>query len=77
MISDQPCAAAVRLLSTTSPRYQQTVIGKLSSHTTDVEEFKGIPYGKLNKRWTYSTIRTHLPCDVFDATRNGYVNSLH
>ncbi|KAH6986542.1 para-nitrobenzyl esterase [Ilyonectria sp. MPI-CAGE-AT-0026] len=49
----------------------QTVIGKPSLVSPDLEEFRGIPYGTVNARWEHSHLRTRLPRDVFDATRNG------
>lgn len=53
--------------------YEQVVLGRQSPYATDVEEFRGIPYGKTDGRWKHSVVRTRLPCDVFDATRNGYL----
>jgi hypothetical protein len=66
-------AAIVYLHTLTTPSYIQTLVGKPSAQSSDIEEFRGIPYGTVSSRWEHSQLRTHLPQDVFDATRNGYV----
>ncbi|KAJ5915871.1 carboxylesterase [Penicillium verhagenii] len=68
---EQDTPAVVFLSTATTPTYVQTVVGKQSSLSTSIEEFRGIPYGFVQSRWEHSHLRTHLPCDVFDATRNG------
>lgn len=50
----------------------QTVVGKISSISPDLEEFRGLPYGIIPGRWQHSQLRTRLPQDIFDATGNGY-----
>lgn len=49
----------------------QTAIGRPSTLSPDLEEFRGIPYGNVTARWEPSQVRTRLPDDVFDATKNG------
>ncbi|KAL1305045.1 hypothetical protein AAFC00_001986 [Neodothiora populina] len=60
----------VTLPTSTVPIREQTVVGKASS-IPGLREFRGIPYGLAQARWEPSTVRTSLPTDVFDATRNG------
>jgi hypothetical protein len=62
----------VNLPTRTTPRYTQTVVGKKSELSADLDEFRGIPYGQVSKRWEHSRLRTHLPQNLFDATKNGY-----
>lgn len=64
---------AVRLPTWESPSVLQTVIGRASPVSTDLDEFRGIPYGTVTARWEQSHIRRRLPRDVFDATGNGFV----
>ncbi|KAF2966150.1 hypothetical protein GQX73_g7433 [Xylaria multiplex] len=64
----------VELPTWTAPSYMQAVVGKKSSLSEDLDEFRGIPYGEVPKRWEHSKLRTHLPQDVFDATKNGPVS---
>lgn len=66
-------APVVHLPTSTVPTYEQTLIGTTSAYVADIEEFRGIPYGNVPGRWQHSVMRTHLPTDVFDASRNGYV----
>ena len=63
----------VELPTLTTPSYIQTVVGKGSSLSDDLDEFRGIPFGEVNKRWEHAKLRTHLPHNVFDATNDGYV----
>jgi hypothetical protein len=59
----------VTLSTSTHP---QRVIGRAApSEPTVVQEFRGVPYGNVPGRWRHSTLRTSLPSDSFDATRNG------
>lgn len=67
-------AVIVSLPTLTVPSYEQKVIGKKSCSAAVVEEFRGIPYGIVPARWQHSLLRTSLPEDVFDASRNGFVN---
>ncbi|CAK7223978.1 hypothetical protein SBRCBS47491_005391 [Sporothrix bragantina] len=62
---------AVRLPTWESPSVLQTVVGKVSPLSSDLEEFRGIPYGTVSARWEQSQLRTRLPSNVFDATQNG------
>ncbi|KAL0936819.1 para-nitrobenzyl esterase [Colletotrichum truncatum] len=64
----------VRLPTQTTPSYVQTVIGKKSYLSEDVDEFRGIPYGEVSQRWTHSRLRTHLPQDEYDAAKDGPVS---
>ncbi|KAF5482670.1 Lipase 3 [Colletotrichum aenigma] len=57
--------------TTTNPVFTQTIIGKKSALSEDVEEFRGIPYGYVSRRWEHSRLRDRLPNEVFDATKNG------
>lgn len=61
----------VRLPTHTFPSYEQLVIGKTSSLTSTIEEFRGIPYGHVPRRWEHSLLRTNLPHDIFDASCHG------
>lgn len=63
--------AVVWLPTWESPAFAQTIVGKASSVSPDLEEFRGIPYGTVTARWEHSQLRTRLPRDVFDATKNG------
>ncbi|KAH8666578.1 para-nitrobenzyl esterase [Xylariales sp. PMI_506] len=64
-------AAIVELPTWTQPSYVQTIVGKTSPLSADLEEFRGIPYGIVNGRWEHSQLRTSLPQDIYDATKNG------
>ncbi|KAH7139897.1 para-nitrobenzyl esterase [Dactylonectria estremocensis] len=64
-------APTVQLPTWEAHSHLQTVVGKPSPVSPDLEEFRGIPYGTVNERWTHSLLRTRLPDDVFDATKNG------
>ncbi|CAH0057482.1 unnamed protein product [Clonostachys solani] len=64
----------VDLPTRTTPRYTQTVVGKKSELSADLDEFRGIPYGQVSKRWEHSRLRTHLPQNSFDATKNGPIS---
>lgn len=72
--SGQPASLIVSLPTQTEPSYEQKVLGRISLYASDVEEFKGIPYGLVSRRWEHSTVRTKLPSDVFDATKHGYLS---
>lgn len=63
----------VELPTFNTPPYAQKVTGKKSPLSDDLEEFRGIPYGEVTKRWEHARIRTRLPHNDFDATENGYV----
>jgi hypothetical protein len=45
-------------------------------HDGIVSGYRGIPYGKVEKRWTRATVYAHLPDSVFEALDFGYVRSL-
>ncbi|OJJ44589.1 hypothetical protein ASPZODRAFT_696556 [Penicilliopsis zonata CBS 506.65] len=61
---------AVVILETTAG--EQKIVGRPSpSFPSLVQEFRGIPYGTVPGRWRHSTLRTSLPSDDFDATKNG------
>lgn len=66
-----PSALSVLLPTSTLPSRIQEVVGKRSLLSPDVEEFRGIPYASIPGRWKHSVLRTELPSNVFDATRNG------
>ncbi|KAF4773800.1 alpha/beta-hydrolase [Colletotrichum scovillei] len=55
----------------TNPTFTQTIIGRKSALSQDIEEFRGIPYGYVPRRWEHSRLREQLPDDVYDATKNG------
>ncbi|KAK1657069.1 Alpha/Beta hydrolase protein [Colletotrichum godetiae] len=55
----------------TKPICMQTIVGKKSALSQDVEEFRGVPYGYVPGRWEHSRLRERLPDDVLDATKNG------
>lgn len=61
----------VRLPTSSVPSQIQTVIGKRSTISDDIEEFRGIPYAQVPGRWEHSCLRDRLPRDIFDATKNG------
>ncbi|KAH7176261.1 Alpha/Beta hydrolase protein [Dactylonectria macrodidyma] len=61
----------VELPTWTATSYNQKVVGKKSSLSDDLDEFLGIPFGEVTKRWEHARLRTRLPHDVFDATKNG------
>ncbi|UPK92971.1 hypothetical protein LCI18_003906 [Fusarium solani-melongenae] len=64
-------AAIVRLRTSSIPSYIQTIVGKRSPISDDIEEFRGIPYAHVPGRWEHSRLRDRLPRDVFDAGENG------
>ncbi|KAH7129195.1 para-nitrobenzyl esterase [Dactylonectria macrodidyma] len=64
-------APTVQLPTWEAQSQLQNVVGRPSSVSPDLEEFRGIPYGTVNERWTHSLLRTRLPSDEFDATKNG------
>ncbi|KAH8659774.1 Alpha/Beta hydrolase protein [Xylariales sp. PMI_506] len=64
-------APAVHLPTWETRSYLQTVVGKPSPISPDLEEFRGIPYATVPGRWEHSQLRTRLPRDIFDATKNG------
>lgn len=50
----------------------QTITGRPSPlFPNSIQEFRGIPYGRVPGRWRHSTLRTQLPSDHYDATKNG------
>ncbi|KAL2684526.1 hypothetical protein Neosp_005604 [[Neocosmospora] mangrovei] len=61
----------VRLPTSSVPSHDQTVVGKRSTISDDIEEFRGIPYAHVPGRWEHSRLRDCLPRDIFDATENG------
>lgn len=63
---------SVSLPTWTQPSITQTVIGK-RGFVDGIEEFRGIPYGKITGRWQHAVLLDQLPEDIFDATHNGYV----
>lgn len=64
---DEPVVVTV-----TTSTHPQKIIGRPSSSApAAVQEFRGIPYGNIPGRWRHSTLRTSLPSDEFDATKNG------
>ncbi|KAL4885599.1 Alpha/Beta hydrolase protein [Aspergillus karnatakaensis] len=64
-------APTVPLPVFSDPSHIQTVVGKRSAISDNLEEFRGIPYASVLGRWEHSRLRDHLPRDVFDATENG------
>ncbi|EXJ79515.1 hypothetical protein A1O3_07794 [Capronia epimyces CBS 606.96] len=68
---DLPKAPIVMVPSQTVPSRIQTVIGKRSQLSQDIEEFRGIPYADITQRWQHSTLRTSLPRDIYEATKHG------
>lgn len=65
-------APIVELPTHTNPSYTQTLIGKKSPISPDVEEFRGIPFGIIPGRWEHSVPRQSLPLDKYHAIQNGY-----
>ncbi|RDW94260.1 hypothetical protein BP5796_00023 [Coleophoma crateriformis] len=61
----------VTLPTQTSPQFNQTIIGKKSAASAEIDEFLGIPYGVIPARWKHSHLRTSLPSDEFHALKNG------
>lgn len=61
----------VRLPTISIPSHIQTIIGKRSAISDDIEEFRGIPYAHVPGRWEHSRLRDCLPRDMFDGTENG------
>ncbi|PWY77757.1 alpha/beta-hydrolase [Aspergillus eucalypticola CBS 122712] len=66
-------APIINLPTITNPTYIQTIIGKPSLLSLNIDNFLGIPYGEITHRWKHAKLRTHLPSDVFYATTNGYL----
>ncbi|RAK89049.1 alpha/beta-hydrolase [Aspergillus costaricaensis CBS 115574] len=64
-------APIINLPTTTNQTYIQTIIGKPSPLSPNIDNFLGIPYGEITHRWKHAELRTHLPSDVFYATTNG------
>jgi hypothetical protein len=64
-------SAVVVLPTHTKPVYEQKVLGRESSLSTDLEEFRGIPFGAVPGRWQHSYVRDKLPEDIYSATSNG------
>lgn len=64
-------SVVVEIPSMIDPSCKSMVIGRHSVLTPDVEEFRGIPYATVEARWEHSILRTHLPAQVFDASKNG------
>jgi carboxylesterase type B len=46
------------------------------SYTDGVRQFYGIPYARLRKRWTLSTLATSWDNGSHDGTKLGYVDVL-
>lgn len=67
---------SVLLPTWTQPSITQTVLGKRGV-INGIEEFRGIPYGRVPERWQHAILLDRLPEDVFDATHNGYVSALN
>ena len=61
----------VSLSSNSAPPIVQQIRGIQSPHSSNVEEFRGIPYGIVTKRWESPKLAGHLPSDIFDGTRHG------
>ncbi|ERF71125.1 hypothetical protein EPUS_09148 [Endocarpon pusillum Z07020] len=61
----------ILLPSSSVPPNVQQIVGIRSSHSSDVEEFRGIPYGIVTERWESPKLADHLPCDSFDGSRHG------
>ncbi|KAJ5341450.1 hypothetical protein N7541_010574 [Penicillium brevicompactum] len=61
----------VQLPTSSVPSHIQTVFGKNSAISNDIEEFRGIPYADVPGRWEHSRLRDRLPRDIFDGTKNG------
>lgn len=57
----------------TEPVYEQQILGQKSPLSSDLDEFRGIPFGVVPGRWQHSHVRDKLPEDVYSATSNGYV----
>jgi hypothetical protein len=72
-VPDSTKEVTVNLPTRTAISYIQTVVGKKSTLSDHLDEFQGIPFGEVTKRWEHAKLRTHLPRDIFDATKNGYV----
>lgn len=70
-LSGRETAPLVAIPTLTHPSYDQTVIGCYSLPDSATEEFRGIPYATVERRWQHSVLRTSLPQDVFDATNYG------
>ncbi|KAM3521580.1 hypothetical protein NHJ13051_006160 [Beauveria bassiana] len=71
MVSEfQPTRAPIVHLPTPSGHIQ-TVVGKRSVISEEIDEFRGIPYAQASRRWEHARLRDQLPSDVFDATKNG------
>ena len=64
-------AVVVVIPSNTKPVYGQKIIGRKSSLSADLEEFRGIPFGVVPGRWQHSYVRDKLPEDIYSATSNG------
>lgn len=62
----------ISLPSSSVPSNVQQVVGIQSPHSSDLEEFRGIPYGIVTKRWESPKLADHLPSDTFDGSRHGY-----
>ncbi|CVK84970.1 uncharacterized protein FMAN_01892 [Fusarium mangiferae] len=65
------CVPVVQLPTASVPSRIQSVVGKRSPISDDIEEFRGIPYACVPGRWEHSRLRDCLPCDIYDATKNG------
>ncbi|KAL5355559.1 Alpha/Beta hydrolase protein [Aspergillus floccosus] len=61
----------VELRTWTTPSYAQRVVGKRSAFSDNLDEFRGIPFGEVTKRWEHAKLRPCLPHDMFDATKDG------
>lgn len=67
------CPVLVVLPTHTESVYEQKVLGKQSPLSSDLDEFRGIPFGVVPGRWQHSHVRDKLPQDVYFARSNGYV----
>lgn len=66
-----PVRPVVRVPTHTTHGHEQVILGRISALKSEIEEFRGIPYGIVPGRWEHSLLRTSLPEDVFDASRHG------
>jgi hypothetical protein len=66
-----PTPPTVKIPTHTLHSHDQLILGRVSALTSSVEEFRGIPYGIVPRRWEHSLLRTSLPKDVFNASHHG------
>jgi hypothetical protein len=55
----------------TKPAYNQHIIGRLSPKSSDLEEFRGVPFGFIPGRWQHSKVTEKLPADEYNAWNDG------